>query len=344
MTKHIFRRIIQAIPTLFGITFLSYLIMTAAPGDPVSLLNFGNEDNDAEAVERLKIQLGVNDPWPVQYLRWLIGDDWMFIDADQDGIADERTPRYGILRGDFGRSFRFKRPVMEMIADRIPATLELGVASLVVSLALGIPIGIMAAITRGKLFDNVSRVLAVVFNAVPAFWMGLILILVFGSMLNLLPMGNRCDPIKHSRTPCPPVYERLEYIILPTFVLAVGGIAGFSRFMRTSMLDTINSDYVRTARAKGLPTRDVWMRHAARNALIPIATFLGPAIVGVIGGAVITETIFTWPGLGRLFIDAINSRDYPLVMASVLIGSILTIIGFIVSDILYGLFDPRIRF
>jgi peptide/nickel transport system permease protein len=172
--------------------------------------------------------------------------------------------------------------------------------------------------------------------------------------------GNRCDLRENSRRSSTiqifswevtlsgcgavPIYERVQYLILPTFVLAYGGIANFSRFMRTSMLDTINSDFIRTARAKGLHNRTVWWRHAARNSLIPIATFLGPAVVGVISGAAITEAIFTWPGLGRVFVESISSRDYPVVMASVLIASMLTVVGFIISDILYAVFDPRIRF
>mgnify|MGYP006271173025 CR=1 FL=1 len=272
--------------------------------------------------------------------------DYRVTDGDGERIINERFVSYGILRGDFGDSIQKKQPAMSLIWDKLPATVELGVASLIVSVMIGIPIGIFAAIWRGSTFDNVTRIVAVLGNAIPNFWFGLILLLVFSFTLEWLPTGNRCDKQQYSRTPCGevPITQRLDHMILPTIVLSYGGIAGYSRFMRTSMLDTISSDYIRTARAKGLPNRAVWFKHAARNSLIPIATFLGPALVGVINGAAITEAIFTWPGLGRLFVESITARDYPIVMASVFIGSVLTIVAYIISDILYALFDPRIRF
>lgn len=343
MIKYIFRRLIQAIPTFFGITLISYLIMTAAPGDPVSLMTF-DPTVTVEQAQRLSARLGVNDPWPVQYLRWLIGDDWM--EVFREDLRDRPTVgldrvRYGILRGDFGNSFFLKMSALQLIGERLPATLELGVAVLVVSLSLGIPIGILAAVWHGGKFDNATRILAVIGNAVPSFWLGLILILVFGAWLGLLPMGGRCA---QTRGGCPPIYQRLEYLIMPVTVLSLGGIAGYSRYMRASMLEQINSDYIRTAKAKGLPANMVWFKHGARNALIPIATFLGPALVGVLGGAVVTEQIFTWPGLGLLLITSITRQDYPIIMASVVIASLLTILGYILSDVLYAVVDPRIRF
>jgi peptide/nickel transport system permease protein len=175
---------------------------------------------------------------------------------------------------------------------------------------------------------------------VPNFWLAFLFILFFGAALDLLPMGGRCAPVRGG---CPPVWERLEYLVLPTAVLALGGIAGWSRYMRAAMLETISSDYVRTAHAKGLSNRSVWFRHGARNAIVPLATFLGPTLVSFLGGAVITETIFGWPGIGRLLVEAVSGQDYPLIMASVVIGAVLTIIGYLISDILYAAFDPRIR-
>ncbi|NWG16583.1 MAG: ABC transporter permease [Chloroflexi bacterium] len=357
MVKYTIRRLIQAIPTFFGITILSFLLMSAAPGGPVAALTFDPRITPQER-ERVAARLGVNDPLPIQYLRWLIGDDWMRWDADGDGTADhaflipldadgdgEPEPpgtRLGMLRGDFGRSFFARRPVADIIGERIPATLELGFAALLFGVTLGVPIGIIAAVRRGGVFDSFTRVMAVLFNAVPVFWLGLILILIFGSWLGVLPMGSRC-PMTISGG-CPPIYERLEYLLLPTFVLATGGIAGYSRYMRASMLDVISQDYIRTAKAKGLSARQVWFKHGARNALIPLATFLGPAITGLLSGAAITERIFSWPGLGRLAVDAVGQLDYPVVMAVVIISAVATIIGFILSDIMYALIDPRIRF
>lgn len=376
MTRHIVRRLIQSIPTIFGITILSFILMTAASGDPVAFLTF-DPDMRPEVREQMREDLGLNDPLPVQYLAWLTGTDWMWWKQDAwvaryEAIGtptEEIPPRqvsYGILRGDFGDSFKSKRPAIEMILERMPATAELGVASLLVGVILGLPIGVLAAIWRGKFFDNFTRIIAVVGNALPSFWLGFLLFLLVGRLLDGVTIpgtdirmdtswgrGGRCDTAENSRRrdewgnvgcSAVPIYERLEYMILPTIVLSYGFVAGYSRFMRTSMLDTINSDFIRTARAKGLPNRDVWFKHAARNSLIPIATFIGPSIVGVIGGATITERIFNWPGLGLLFLDAITAQDYPIVMASVLIGAALTVLAYIISDICYALFDPRIRF
>jgi peptide/nickel transport system permease protein len=347
MVKYTLRRLIQAIPTFFGITLLSYMLMVAAPGGPETIL-VGDPRLSAEQRAAIAERLGVNDPWPVQYLRWLIGNDWQLYDLDGDGEVDDPGQRKGILRGDFGFSLFSKRPIISLIAERVPATLELGFAALFFSIIIGVPIGILAAVRRGGTFDSFSRVMAVVFNAVPIFWLGLVLILIFGTWLKnpsggpLLPMGNRC-PISVTGE-CPPVYGRLNHMLLPTFVLAAGGVAVFSRFMRASMLDVISQDYIRTAKAKGLSDRTVWFKHAARNAMIPIATFLGPAIAGVLGGAPITEKIFSWPGLGQLSVNSVIQQDYPVVMAVVIIAAVGTILGYILSDIMYALIDPRIRF
>jgi peptide/nickel transport system permease protein len=331
--------------------------MSAAPGGPVAALTFAPNISPQQR-ERVAAQLGVNDPLPIQYFRWLLGDDWMRWDSDGDGITDhafllpldadgdgEPEPpgqRTGILRGDFGRSYFYKRQVGSMIGERVAATLELGAASLLLGLTIGIPIGIVAAVRKSGWFDNFTRVLAVVFNAIPVFWLGLILILIFGSWLHLLPMGSRCSAL--SIGGCPPIWGRIDYLLLPTFVLATGAIAIYSRYMRASMLDVMSQDYMRTAEAKGLSRRSVWFRHGARNALIPLATFLGPAITGLLSGAAITEKIFSWPGLGRFAVDAVVAQDYPVIMAVVIISSVATILGYILSDILYAVIDPRIRF
>lgn len=363
MFKYVIRRLIQAVPIFFGITLLAYALMAATPGGPVTALVFNSgRGARGEQLERMKEQLGVNDPWFVQYLRWLAGDDWMRWDSDGDGIADrailipllngegEPLPpgdKLGILRGDFGQSIAFApRPVLDVLVERLPATLELSISALIIGLVVGLFIGIMAAVNQGRWFDHLTRVLAVVFDAVPAFFLGLMLLLIFAKQLEWFPLGDRCDlsSIAKVRAGCPPYFQRLEYIILPTFVLATGGIAGYSRYMRTAMLDIVSQDYVRTARAKGLSERQVWFKHGARNALIPIATFLGPAITGLLGGAVIVETIFNYPGVGRTAVAAVTGRDYPMVMAVTVYAGLATILGYLISDILYGIIDPRIRF
>lgn len=349
MWRYVARRLVQAIPTLFGITILSFALMSAAPGGPTAAMSF-SPSTSPEQRQRLEAQLGVNDPWLMQYIYWLVGDDWRMRDVDGDGEPDVQGQRRGILRGDFGNSFvSGSRPVMSIIGELIVPTLELTGSALLVGLLFGLPIGILAAINRGGAFDNVTRVMAVIFNAVPNFWLGLILILVFSSWLDIFPIAGRCpDPtsaqLLAGDLSCPPIWGRLEYLVLPTFTLGTVFIAGYSRYMRTAMLEVTSQDYMRTAKAKGLDGRTIWLKHGARNALIPIATFLGPAVTGLLGGAVLTETIFAWPGLGRKTISAVLQQDYPMIMASVIIGSVATILGYILSDILYALIDPRIRF
>lgn len=362
MIKYVLRRLIQSIPIMFGVTLLSYGLMIFTPGGPVGAMAFGANMKPADRA-RLEERLGVNDIFPVQYMRWLLGDDWMRWDSDGDGISDgsifirlhdkegNTLPpgnRQGILRGDFGISFSQSRAVLPYVVERIPASLELGISSLIVGLSLGVVIGIIAAVNHNGWFDQITRVLAVIFDAVPIFFLALVLLLIFASPrspLRILPLGDRCpyDPMNFEAD-CPPIHQRLHHLLLPTFVLATGGISGYSRFMRTSMLDVVSQDYIRTARAKGLNGRTIWFKHGARNAMIPIATFLGPAIAGIWGGAVITETIYNWPGIGLVATKAVQGRDYPVVMAVTLFGGISTVIGYLLSDILYAVIDPRIRF
>ena len=331
MTKYIIRRLLQAIPIMLGVTLLSYGIISLAPGGPVEQLAFNNRMKPRER-EELSYKLGVNDPLPVQYLRWLLGDDWMRWDSDGDGLADgaifidlyppvlqengkplideatgeivrreEALPpgdRFGILRGDFGNSFRYKRPAIDVLVERLPATLELGVVAFLVGTTLGIFIGILAAINRGQWFDQLSRVLAVIVNSLPGFGLALILLIFFGSTLKTLPLGGRCKTTLDAA--CVPFIERLDYLVIPVIVLAAGAVAGYSRFMRASLLDVVSQDYIRTARSKGLQDRAVWLRHGIRNALIPIATFIGPSITFLLSGAAVTETVLSWPGVGAL--------------------------------------------
>lgn len=341
MSTYILRRLFQAIPTLLGICIITFMLLSYAPGGPTAALFGGDQKMSVQQRQQLEAQYGVNDPWYLQFLYWFVGDDWIMRDVTGDGVPDTYGVRKGLLRGDLGISYsQGRRPVGEIIGQYILPTLELTIAALIIGIGVGLPIGILAAINRGGWFDNSARIWAVVANAIPNFWMGLILILIFASWLGWLPISGRCPRVL---TGCPPLTERWNYLILPVLTLGTGAIAGYSRYMRASMLDVINQDYIRTARAKGLSPRTVWYGHAARNALIPIATFLGPAITGLLGGAVITESIYAWPGLGRLAVQAVNQRDYAVVMTVVLMGSVATVAGYIISDILYALIDPRIR-
>jgi peptide/nickel transport system permease protein len=351
--KFILRRLIQALPTMVGITFLSFLIMSAAPGGPAAALTF---DPKVPAKQRAAMveKLGFDDPVPVQYVRWLLGEapikvfgvtlwggrEVPVFDRRGNEIDTKVGTSGGIIRLDFGRSLFYKRPVMEMLKERIGASAQLGAMALAMGFALGIPIGILSAAKQGGPFDNSSRVFAVFFNAVPVFWLGLMLILIFGKLLDTLPMGNQCPLTMRG---CETMLDRANHLVLPVFTLGTGWIAVLSRYMRASTLDVLSQDYIRTAQAKGLPNMQVWFTHATRNALIPIATIIGPAIPNLLGGAVITETIFSWPGLGRLSFEAVIQQDYPMVMAVVILSGFITIVGYLLSDILYAMIDPRIR-
>ena len=353
MTTFIMRRIIQSIPTMLGITVLCYLIMYLAPGNPASQLALNPELTQRQRIALLESS-GSNDPFHVQYLRWLVGESPIEVfgltvwggrqvpvfDRSGEQTGTEVGTTRGILRGDFGVSFVSRKPTLDVIWERVPASFELGVVSLLVGLLIGLPVGVLAAVSQGSWFDQITRVLAVLVSSIPVFWLGIMLLLIFGSWLGWLPMGNRF-PL--SMTGEYSLGDRIRHLILPVFTLSSFSIAGYSRYMRASLLDILGQDYIRTAYSKGLNPRNVWFKHGMRNALIPIATFLGPSITLVISGAVLTETIYSWPGMGRLLVDSIRQLDYSVIMAVILILAVLTILGYILSDILYALFDPRIR-
>lgn len=339
MGKYVTRRLIQAIPTFFGITIIAFLIMVSAPGDPITLITFSPR-RDPESIESMRRTLGLDQPPLVQYAYWLIGNDWTQIDSDGDGVGDQAGVRQGLLRGDLGQSIVYKQPVLKLIVERIPATLQLALTALVVGYGVGIALGLLAAVFHKTWLDWLIRVISVIGNAVPAFWLGLVMIIVFSVQLDLLPMGRMRDIASRGGFD---LGETIRHMLMPVFVFSLGTIAFVSRFVRTELLEVLTQDYVRTAYAKGLSNRNVWWRHAARNALIPVATFVGPAIGSLLSGAVIIEQVFDWPGMGKLTINAVFQRDYPLVMGSIVVGSLLFIVGVLISDFLYVFLDPRIR-
>ena len=341
MSKYILRRLLQMLPTLFGITTISFLLIISAPGDPVTMVTF-NPDGTPEAIARLKRQLGLDQPPLIQYFYWLVGNDFTTFDVNWDGEGDTPGMGKGILRGDLGQSIQYKQPVLNLIVERIPATLQLTVAALLVGYVLGVPIGLFAALQHRRLFDQFSRVISVLGIALPSFWLALILIIIFSVTLGWLPMTGMRDVTRSSDSIS--FFDTVPYMIMPVFVLSVGIIAGISRFVRASVLEVLQQDYVRTAQSKGLGDKVIWWRHIARNALIPVATLLGPALGSLLGGAVIIEQVFSWPGLGRLSVNAAFQRDYPLVMGFVVVGGVLYVLGVLLSDILYAWLDPRIQF
>ncbi len=354
MTRYIIRRLLQAIPTLLGISILSFVLISSAPGDPVTMRTFGDVRMTEEARQIMRRQLGLDQHPIAQYFTWMTG-----LSVRQgDQVAMMTNPRVtcgyvaavnvtvcdrggGILRGDLGTSLNTRQPVWDRIVERMAATLELGVTSLLLSLMIGVPLGVLSAVYRGSAFDNFVRFFAVIFRAMPIFWMALLLIFFFSVYLGWLPTGGRQTV---SLTQEFNLFDRIRHIILPATVLAFGGIAGFSRIMRTETLEVLHTDYIRTAQAKGLAPSNVWFVHAFRNALIPLMTVMGPAVVGVLGGAVVVETIFAWPGMGRLTVNAAFQQDYPVVLGAGMFFAVLTIIGYLLSDIFYAAVDPRVRF
>jgi peptide/nickel transport system permease protein len=341
MTNYLIRRLLQAIPTILGITLISFVLILLAPGDPLAQFIF-NPSASSEATERMRRQMGLDQPILMQYFYWMVGNDWTMIDVDGDGTGDIPGLRRGLLRGDLGESFQHKQPVLNLIVERIPATLRLSIPALAIGYGFGILLGTLAAAKQGTFIDQTIRILSVAGIALPGFWLGLILIIIFSVTLQWLPIGGMRDL---SRTDTNlDIGDMVIHMILPVSVLAFGIVAAVTRYMRAAVLEIIGHDYIRTARAKGLSERRVFNAHILRNALIPVATLLGPALAGLISGSVIIEQVFSWPGMGRLVITAIFQRDSPLIMGSVLIGAVLYIIGLLVSDTLYALLDPRIRY
>jgi peptide/nickel transport system permease protein len=311
--RYAVRRFVQAVVLWIGVTALSFAIIHAAPGGPVQF--FEDPRFSPEVRDEIERSFGLRDPIPVQYARWLSG----------------------VVRLDFGRSFADNRPVMERIVERWPNSLQLTVFGLVVGL-LGIPLGVASAVRRGGLFDNVVRVAVVLLNAVPHWWLGLMALIVVANTAPILPLGGMTTVGRGD------LLDRLWHMLLPGTLLAMGGWIVYARFMRSEMLEVLQQDYVRTARAKGVPEARVLRRHALRNALIPVATILGGSLPAFFGGTLLIETIFSWPGLGRLFYDAASGRDYPTLMAVTVIGSFLVLMGNLVADLLYGVVDPRVRY
>ena len=322
MLRYIFKRIINMIPVLIGITLISFLVIHLAPGKPTDLATQLNPKVDFEAKEKLIKLYGLDKPIYVQYINWV--------------------KMLGKL--DFGRSFVDNRPVMDKIKERLPITIFINVLALIVIFSLSIPIGIRSAVKKGSLFDKITTVIVFLGFAAPSFWLALLLMSFFGVRLGILPVSGIVSLDFENLTLFQKILDLVKHLILPVTVASIGGLAGLSRYMRQSMIGVISEDYIRTARAKGLPERTVIYKHALRNALLPIITILGLAIPGLISGSVILETIFSIPGLGRLMVESVFTRDYNVIMAGLFISAILTLLGNLLADIGYAFVDPRIRY
>ncbi len=344
MATYLLRRLIQTVGLLFLLSIILFALVNVAPGGPLSA--YGGKRIRPEKIEILKRQFGLDQPLPVQYIYWLAGNDWTQVDSDGDGIDDSPGTRKGILRGDFGFSYRTREPVLEEIGSRLPNTITLMGITMLVAILIAIPIGIYSAVKQYSLFDMIATTFSFAGQAIPEFWLGLVLIIIFYVWLKnpvtgepLLPSGGMSTlDSGFSLT------DRLSHMVLPVLTGALGWVAWYSRFLRSSLLEILPQNFLRSARARGLPERRVIYKHALSNALIPIVTLLALDLPYIFTGAVLIETIFSWPGMGRLYYQAAVERDYPLLMAVLIIGAAFIILSNLLADILYAYLDPRVRY
>jgi peptide/nickel transport system permease protein len=299
-----------------------------------------------EKAAQLKRQFGLDQPITTQYVVWLVGNDWMKVDADGDGIKDSYGTRKGILRGDFGISYRTKGPALDEIAERLPNTVYLMSVTLLVVAIFAIPIGIISAIKQYSFFDIFVTTASFIGQAIPEFWLGLILILVFFAWLNNPITGEPLFPPGGMKSLGADfsLWDRVHHLILPVIMGMVGWVAWYSRFLRSSMLDVIHQDYIRTARAKGVAERTIQFKHALKNAAIPLVTIFALDLPTIFGGSLYVEILFSWPGMGRLYYNSAVSRDYPILLAILIIAAGMMILSNLTADIAYGFLDPRIRY
>jgi peptide/nickel transport system permease protein len=313
VTQYIIRRLLLMVPVALLVTVIVFVLVRLSPGDPV--LVYAGEERDPDSLAALRTELGLDRPLPVQYVAWLSH----------------------AVRGDLGRSIRSRQPVRDAIVERLPATLELGGAALLLSVSVALAVGTVSALKRNTRWDLLATAFTLAGVSLPNFFLGLILILVVALVLRLVPPGGF---IAFTEDPA----QNLQRLILPAITLATASMAANVRQVRSSLIDVFHQDYIRTARAKGLAERAVVLSHSMKNALIPLVTLVGIQIGVIIEGAIVTESVFAWPGVGRLVVASIGGRDYPVVQAVVLVGALAYMFSSLVVDILYAWLDPRISF
>jgi len=319
MFSYVLRRILGAIPLVFGVLTLTFFIIRLAPGDPASF--FIQPGVSPKVAEQMREQYGLNDPLIVQYFKWL----------------------GNILQGDFGRSFSRHQPVFDVILDAVPITISLALIGITMQFIFGILLGVISAVKQGTKLDRTLTVSALFIYSMPEFWLSLMLIILFSLKLGWFPASNLNSIGADSLGTVEFILDRLHHLVLPIFVLSLGGIAGLARYVRGQMLEVIRQDYIRTARAKGLSEKVVIFKHALRNALLPVVTILGGSLPALFSGALFIEVIFAIPGMGRIAVEAVFARDYPLIIANTFISGTLIVLGNLLADVLYGIVDPRIK-
>ena len=342
MTRYIIRRLLQAIPLLFLISVVLFLLMQNM-GDPLATMG-GRKVTRSEDRIRLARQLGLDKPIYEQYLYWLVGNDWTKSDMNGDGIPETPGVRKGVLRGDWGISLVNRQPVTEVIGERLPNTLLLMVTSEILIIAIALIIGIYSALHQYTTIDNTLTAVTFIFYSMPVFFFALGTMYIFAVNFKkwgfpYLPTVGMFEP-SAGQTPA----QVLWHMILPVSTLSFGFIAGYSRYIRSTMLEAMGQDYVRTAKSKGLPRSEIIYVHALKNASLPIVTVVALDLPFLLGGAIVTERIFGWPGMGRLFLDHVSRSDTPVVMGILMMIAVAVIIFQIIADITYAWLDPRIRF
>lgn len=320
MTAYILRRLLIAVPLIFGVLTLTFFIIRLAPGDPAAF--FIQPGISPNVAEQIRQQYGLNDPLPVQYVKWL----------------------GNVLHGDFGRSFsRARQPVFDVIAEALPVTVTIAGLTLLFNFVFGIIIGVISAVRQNSFLDRFLTVSALFFYSMPEFWFALMMIILFALKIPLFPASGLNEVGAESYGTAGFILDRIWHLALPVTVLSINGAAGIARYVRGSMLEVIRQDYIRTARAKGLPEKVVILKHALRNALLPVVTLVGSSLPFIFSGALFIEVIFAFPGMGRVTVEAIFARDYPLIIANTFISGSLIVFGNLVADVLYAVVDPRIK-
>jgi len=342
---YVVRRLLQAIPLMFIVSIVLFTLVNLAPGGPLAGRGQSRRLRP-EQIAILKRQFGLDQPVYMRYIYWLVGNDWTKVDMDGDGIKELPGKGRGILRGDFGMSYRTRTPVIESIKHSLKNTAYLMSVTLLIVGIIAVPVGVISAVKQYSFFDIVVTTLSFMGQAIPEFWLGLILLLVFYVWLknpitgdSLLPPGGM-----YTLGTDFSIGDWAKHLILPVTMGVVGWVTWYSRFLRSSMLDVIHQDYVRTARAKGLQLNKVYFKHALRNALLPLVTIFALDLPYIFAGSLYVEIIFSWPGMGRLYYQAAIDRDYPVLMAILTIGTLVVIISNLLADIVYAKLDPRIHY
>lgn len=315
MLQYVVRRVLEAVPTLLLVSAILFLLLHLAPGGPMAIYA-SSPYVDRAQLEAIEKRLGLTQPIPMQYAKWL----------------------KGMVTGDWGLSYKYAREVRPMVFERVGATVQLVAVALLFSVLFAVPLGVVAAVSKSRPAQYAMSVLSMLGVSVPTFWLGIMALLIFSVELGLIPTGGIHNIEQRSS-----LLDRLHHLIAPGLVLATFNIAGWSRYIRSSMLEVLSDDYVRTARAKGLAERVVMLRHALRNAMLPVITLAGLQVGHLMAGSLVTEVVFSWPGIGRLLAQSLKARDYPMLMGAFMVMAVAVVFGNVLADLAYALADPRIR-